>query len=170
MYLLAKVGGDKAVETLLSELESQDAVRSNNAAFALGRMRIPRIVEPLIRALGRGNIGAALSLGSLGDPRAVPPLIKSLEGHTTGVSRKLRAVPALFDASWLGRRDIRHFAAGALGELGDPRAVESLKRIVLTNDSWVSRAAKEALKKIQARQTDTPSTKPRDPTPASSPR
>ena len=163
MYLLAGLGGDKAIETLLVELESRDPGRSNSAAFALGYISSPKIAEPLIRALRRGNIGAAISLGSLGAPSAVPALIKSLKYHPTHANENLSELPPFIRAFGLRRTDLRYFAAGALGRIGDPRAVDPLERIAQSDNGFFSRSAKRALEKIRAKQSETTSTKPCEP-------
>ncbi len=65
------------------------------AAWALGEMRDPRAVEPLIAALKDKDyevrVCAAIALGEMRDPRAVEPLIESMEDSGsmgTGEDRK----------------------------------------------------------------------------------
>lgn len=79
----------------------------------------PEIVEPLIRALARGqDIDLAIIMGALGilrDPRAFEPLVvylKSTNSHQRGS------------------------AAEALGSLGDKRAIEPLKELL--NDQAIA--------------------------------
>ncbi|MHC1631104.1 MAG: HEAT repeat domain-containing protein [Methanotrichaceae archaeon] len=49
-----------------------------------------------------------------------------------------------------GTTDVREEAAYALGEIGDPRAVEPLNYLVSKNENMdVRDAAKEALKKLE---------------------
>ena len=46
---------------------------------------------------------------------------------------------------------VRENAAGALGEFGDARAVESLSKAAEDKDKDVRKAAKEALEKIKSK-------------------
>ena len=77
---------------------------------------------------------AALNMGGSSDPAAVDVLVEAL----------------LHDSDWA----VREAAADALGEIGDPRAVESLPRAAAlwqVGISWrVVRAARRALHRIEA--------------------
>jgi HEAT repeat protein len=85
------------------------------------------VLEPLIKALGKGNSAAAGALEEIGGARAVEPLIKAL------------------DSSY---RNVRRAAAEVLGEIGDTRAVEPLIKALGDEDDVVREAAKEALKNL----------------------
>jgi HEAT repeat protein len=97
-------------------------------ARALGEIKDPRAVEPLIAALGdeRSDVrqAAAEALGEIKDPRAVEPLIAALK-----------------DAEWR----VRAAAAYALGEIKDPRAVEPLIAALKDAEWRVREAAAQAL-------------------------
>ena len=84
--------------------------------------------EPLVRQ------AAALNMCGATDPAAVDVLVEAL----------------LHDPDWA----VREAAADALGEIGDPRAVESLRRagaLWRAVVSWrVVRAARRALHRIEA--------------------
>jgi len=103
---------------------------------------------------------ACTSLGLLGDPRAVPVLLDRLkkptpegrkeEIYTLGELRDPRAVPALLafctdDAS----EEIVAAACSALGEIGDPRAIDQLTQLFGSPNSGKRHAAASALMEIK---------------------
>ena len=127
---LVKIGAP-AMEPLIAALKDKDSKDSDvrqAAAEALGEIKDPRAVEPLIAALKDEDsdvrAAAAYALGEIKDPRAVEPLIAALKD---------------------GDSDVRKAAAKALGEIKDPRAVEPLIA-ALKDAKWrVREAAAEAL-------------------------
>lgn len=130
----AGYGQTDPVRRLIGRLNDPDVGARARAATALGKMKDPRAVNPLIAVFDyemdsgvREN--AALALGNIRDPRAVGPLIFVLRNDMD---------------------DVRRGAAWALGNIGDPRAVEPL--IIALNDPylWARRAAAEALGQIGA--------------------
>jgi len=100
--------GPPSVDSLIDALQHPDGDVRWKAAIALGEIRDPRAVNPLIRCLSdkdRFVIGrAALALGMIGKP-AVEPLIRALQE---------------------GDGNLRWGAAIALGKAKDPDAVEPL--------------------------------------------
>ena len=110
------------------------------------KLKAKRDVKGIIKALkykGNGFVfvrrDAIEALGEIGDPRAMEPLIEVLHDDFYGdigskVGRALKKIgePAVEPviATFLGgvTSDTQHAAAGALGEMGDPRAVEPLVR------------------------------------------
>ena len=75
--------GETACDQLLSILEFPKMHVRLGAIEALGDIKCPRSVEPLIRKLRTDKDNevrwvAALSLGEIGDPRAVPALVDAL--------------------------------------------------------------------------------------------
>ena len=77
---------ERRVKRLLRELQSNTAgIKYLTAAMALGRLRDPRAVEPLIQALKHPNCEvryvAAVALGEIGDARAIDPLVEALADH-----------------------------------------------------------------------------------------
>jgi len=121
----------KWVPVFISDLKSKSLGIREAAVYALGELKDPRAVEPLIEALKDKDSGVrrsvAEALGKLKDPRAVEPLIGALK-----------------DEDWYGRESV----AEALGELGDPRAVEPLIKALKDKDLTVRHYAAEALRKI----------------------
>jgi HEAT repeat protein len=115
-------------------------------------------VEPLIKALEKGNWGvcksAAEALGEIGDARAVGALIKVLSHEDSDVGQNAiialgdigdeRAVESLIKALGEGNS----YAAWALGEIGDEHAVEPLIKALGEGRVRVRRNAAWALGEI----------------------
>lgn len=100
--------GEAAVPTLLEALKHAEWLVRLHAIEALGKMRAPQGVEPLLAVLFNDHdtavrTDAARALGEIGDPRAVEFLITAM--------RDL---------------DVRPIAIEALGKIGDRRAVSTL--------------------------------------------
>ena len=153
---LAQLEGPGVVERLVADLPNSGDV----AAIALGQLENRQAVEPLIAALKDGShatrAAAAEALGRLGDARAVEPLIAALETRpreaealdaylaaamALGKLKDRRAVRPLLAA--LTEREapiyprvpnerttLRHAAAKALGDLGDPMAIGPLRSLI----------------------------------------
>ncbi len=128
---LGKLGAGRAIEALLKALVDDAWQVRRASAESLGRSGDLRAVEPLIQAIGDKEPGVrkavANALGQIGDSRAVEPLIKAL-----GLEQSDRLLEAAVrDGSALAKmqadnRSDRIAAATALGQLNDPRAIESL--------------------------------------------
>lgn len=73
--------GERVTAILLSALSNEKSTLHGRAACALGLIRDPRAVEPLLSALNSGSTrrDAIDALGDLGDVRAVRPLISIVE-------------------------------------------------------------------------------------------
>ncbi|MBI5238525.1 MAG: HEAT repeat domain-containing protein [Deltaproteobacteria bacterium] len=135
---------------------------AEEAVLALGVIKDPRAVEPLVAALKDVDISeaAADALGKIKDLRAVEPLIEALKDKHTGARVKAalalgsiqdhRAVEPLIEAF----KDMNHneAVAVALGELKDPRAVEPLIKALKDRDSVIRWKAAEALKAITGKE------------------
>lgn len=113
---LARIG-DPVVGPLIQALSNESRWVKGGAADALGQIRDPRAVEPLLYVLSTDTdrwvrAEAAKALGKIGDPRAVEPLIHILptDAH------------------------VGSSVAIALAEIGDKRAVEPLIRILDDTD------------------------------------
>jgi len=130
-----KLEMNRDVEGLIKALKHRDDDIRADAAKALGEIRDPRAVEPLIDALKPDPDSfvrqrAAYALGNIGDAKAVEPLIQSLKDED---------------------KDVRWAAASSLGDLGDIRAVKPLIQALKDEDKDVQKTAEWALKKIKAK-------------------
>ena len=126
---IAKLLEKKDVAGLIKALgyPKDPGVRSA-AAAALGQLRDPRAVEPLIAALDDLPVRcvAAEALGQIGDPRAVEPL-----------------------AAFAGRGWLEHDRSiEALGAIGGPRAVELLVDDLMYPSAGMRKTAAEALDRL----------------------
>jgi HEAT repeat protein len=144
----------KALDTLLDILASKRPGKSRRwAAYALGRMRNAKAVNPLIEALGSDDsaLRAAVveSLGYIGDKGAFDAVLSALHDPDRGV--RLRAATALgaigdertFELllAYLTEPDkgIARCAAAGLGKLGDVRAINPL--LDTTREGWLLNSA-----------------------------
>jgi HEAT repeat protein len=174
---LGQLGGPGAVEALIAVLNDRQDNAREPAARALSQIGDARALEPLIAALENGGEGvrfaAAAALGKIYSKsgqvprhaRAVEALIISLKDKQSRVAQtsatalgqvgaqledgglRARVVGALIEILNNGNGDLR-YAAGALGQIGDPRAVDPLI-IVLASDKYPARkAAAEALVRL----------------------
>ena len=84
--------GAKDIDLLLQDLSNADWTVRSQAVSALGKMKDPQAVPPLIKALqdpkGYVRRRAASALGEIKDPRAIEPLIVTLEDPESYVRRK----------------------------------------------------------------------------------
>ncbi len=111
---LSKLKDQAAVDPLISRLADENPDVRAGAATALGILRDIRAVVPLIAALGDENpfvrFKAARALGEIRNSLAVDPLIASLRHDEMS--------------------DVRWWAVHALGQIGDPKAIQSLAEVV----------------------------------------
>jgi len=133
---------ERRVKRLLRELQSNTAgIKYLTAAMALGRLRDPRVVEPLIQALKHPNCEvryvAAVALGEIGDARAIDPLVEALADHwgSDELLPSVReaaaiALAKLGEVEWKEIVEIDDFSHGLerLAESGDPRLLTPLLR------------------------------------------
>lgn len=108
--MLGNLGERDAVPDLLEALGDPDLNVKHAVAEALGKIKDPRAVEPLMEILQSDmwlQFPAAVALGELGDSRAIPALLPLLD--VPGAN-----VPAI----------------QALGKIGDRRALEPLCRFL----------------------------------------
>jgi HEAT repeat protein len=160
MEALWKIGDARAVEPVIAILKHVNWAWRTAAAEALGKMGDVRAVEPLTAALKddtwKVSQAAAEALGAIGDARAVESLTAILKDYIREVraeheaflkSKDMRAI--LNDSKRAEREAARkaacEAAVGALGEIGDGRAVEPL---ITALDNYVPKASAEALVKI----------------------
>jgi len=123
-----------AVEALIEVLRNDnEGIIRSTAAYALGEIGDRRAVGPLADALSQDSqaeFRAAVALAEMGDTRAVDTLIRYLK-----------------DELCLTRQE----AARTLGHLGNPKALNSLKRISEDDPyAFVREAATKAVNEIEA--------------------
>ncbi len=117
---LGRIGNAKAVDLLIGALARLDGV-SRNAARELGRIGSERAIKPLVELLANAEVNesAAEALAKLGG-KSVGPLLDALSSQDPTV---------------------RRMAAGALGGIGDPRAVGPLSQLLQSDPEYAVRTA-----------------------------
>lgn len=167
---LGELGDYRVVPSLLNLLNRSKHVDTArmNVINALGRIGDPQAVEPIINIFEQSSnhivrMCAAIALGDLGDRRAVEPLIKALL-KTLDFDPLLMGAFGLRSYSDQSHSEfiktvavLRMAIAKALGEIGDPRAVEVLQRAIREEplsdaEPGIHKVAKEALDKIKKSQ------------------
>lgn len=157
--ILGKIGDEQAVEPLiLTTMVSSPEIRQA-AIDALGKIGDTRAVDPLIAIMNNNDVDwgsrlfSALALGKMGNQQAVKFLIWALEEENyreEAVKYLVKigspAVEELLTAFGQPNWSVAQYAAQALGEIGDERALETLiNEIELGGDSRVKWASAEAL-------------------------
>jgi HEAT repeat protein len=86
---LGRIGGPRAVQTLLAAVRSGNFFRVFPAIDVLGRSSDPRAIPPLAALLSDPTyvLEAARALGKTGEPAAVPPLAALLSHPSESVAR-----------------------------------------------------------------------------------
>jgi len=125
--------GELALNPLLRALSDSDSSIRRNAAYALGKMKNKKTVEPLIGIMNKDSdwnvrCNAATALGLIGDKRAVEPLLRVLEDKDEHLPRH---------------------AIEALGWIRDERAVETLTHIAEQERFFSGADMREALERIR---------------------
>lgn len=132
VYALGEIGHPGAIQALRSRIP---AIRSgrlmNNIAFALRKLKDPRVTDLLGRLLKHRQavirLNAAFVLGDIGDKRAVPMLVAALGD---------------------GNDMVRASVIAALGKLKDKRAIPGLVPFLSSKNLALSKEALFALNKI----------------------
>lgn len=138
--------GDAAIAQVVDELGSAQPERARRAARLLGEMQNPKGVCFLADALAGPDPSlareAALSLARIGDDAALQALLQGLRGSDEvaeacagclGGLRRASALPALYELidERRGRSEsVRRAAIQALGRIGNPAAIRSLREIL----------------------------------------
>jgi HEAT repeat protein len=131
---LGKIGAQQAFEPLMEIIDQYGGDKSvkEAAVTALGSLGDARAYDVLTRLLNNQklNAAAATGLGDLGDRRAVEPLLNEFKHYLEGTvneyaaaQKNIRVVQIGTNYDWAsGCMAI----AGALGKIGDARAVKAL--------------------------------------------
>ena len=158
--------GSAAVAPLIKALGNQSEAVYEAAVEALahiGAVAVDPLIEALdakrpipeqfvMKAIWTGDKkldvrrGAARALVMIGDKRAAPSLEKA--GFEVLAIWILRDVSGLITALEDNNVQVRIFSAGALGEIGNIRAVKPLKKALNDKDHEVRKMAKKSLKKL----------------------
>jgi len=155
--LLGRVGNAKAVPVLLDTIQAtrtEDADVREIALRALARIADPRAVDPLIEALKKSEVWLAPRIADIlvrHGPLVIEPMIAFLEedsrhparswaANILGELKAVRAFPALARALSDLDDEVRAKSAGALGRLGDRRAVTYLLDHLLSDPAPFVRA------------------------------
>lgn len=150
-------------EAFMANLEVTAAQAKIRLVDALGVLRAPEAVEPIIKhGLSSKDIGlrasSAYALGRIGDRRAVEPLVNVVRAYydaapTTHdlenvISPGAAKVPD--ESRRLKEKEsrVRASVAWALGQIGDPSSKEILLKAMNDQNSLVRDSAFEALAKI----------------------
>jgi len=167
---LGKIGDPRSVDVLIATLTDNDSAVRSAAAEALGRIGNARCTDALVAALEVSwtSVSAAIALGKMGDVRALDVLIASFKENCT--------VHTYYDGSRYGRPGMAEeevlvmlgaqaveplvavlnngtnyaclSAARALGQIGDPRAVNALIAKLDLRDLPMLVGAADALKEM----------------------
>lgn len=162
-----KLAAAKDVKGLIKALSYKDPWIAKEAAKALGPLKDPRAVEPLIKALSVKAVctDAIGALGIIRDPHAVEPLMEIfLKNEPNGITVAQAlgrlgppAVDGLIGALYSEHeRDVRWRAAEALGDIGDPKAIPALTQAASDKEwcRWMPSSAANALRKISGHAVD----------------
>lgn len=137
-WALGEIADPAGIPALIAALDDPDhEVRryATRSLIKLNRAAVPPLLDVLSAGSARAAAGAIRALGDIGDQRALDALLQQLSGEhrievilALGKLKDRRAaaamVSALDDPDWR----IRMNAAMALGPLGGPAAVASLRK------------------------------------------
>jgi len=151
--------GREAVAPLVRLLRDQNEEVRNFASVMLGDIGHREAVGPLIKALSDKDVNvshsAAEALGKIGDRSALFPLMELLKGDfwvqysavtAIGAMRDYRAVPQLLQM--LDNELLAGAVIDALGQIGDPRALYPLGKMLPKLDTALAGQAAKALMTI----------------------
>jgi HEAT repeat protein len=159
---LAKIGGTRAVDVLLSLLKDEGLDKRWMAAAALGEIGDPRAVDGLLVQLEDPFVGpreaAAEALGKIGDRRAIDALVGAVQDAKPGVRavaaqalKKIsnrHAVEGLVAILQHDDFKVRALAARTLSDIGDTYATGALMTILGDVEPGVRLSAVAALGKL----------------------
>ena len=164
--MLAELGIREAGMPLVRLLASEETQVRQAAAAALGRLRDPRAVQPLLERLPQKPWRAErceilLTLGRVGEPRAVPflddqlkdedPMVQNCAAGALGLLGDGRGLALALDNSRSEDAGVQRSAVEALGRIGDGRATGPLLEILWDGAPSSRAAAHIALRSIQIR-------------------
>ena len=157
---LGRLRDRRAIEPVIAMLDDPDSKVRTSAAAALKKLG-KAAHAPMLEAYRGGSIRARLvllgALGRIKSPAISELLIAALDdpqaeirleaARVLGVRRDRRAVDRLLQAVAEGGL-YQSFYIRVLGEIGDPRAFESLQDLLMTPEFMLGREVVMALRKI----------------------
>jgi HEAT repeat protein len=153
--VLGHTGKAVAVDPLIDLIKDPDEQVRISAVGALGKLRDERAIEPLLTALRDEDdcvrTEALMALGEIGDGRAVGPLLEILNHirqDSSGAAEWEEEPSAQYlnDLNQEEHNEMRSWAAFALGDIGDVRAIDSL--LIAMFDKREPEVAQAALKAL----------------------
>jgi len=154
---LGEIGDQRAIEPLIGLLCDEDRFVKSRAASALGMTGEPAVTPLISALReGDGNLrwGAAIALGKIRDPRAIEPLIRALTDKYENVRAEAAASLAAMGKAALepllrflkfSDKSIRIEVVTALGELKDTDAIHPLIQMLENADEEERKAIADAL-------------------------
>jgi HEAT repeat protein len=139
---LGAIGNTEAVETLINALESSFRITS---AESLGKLKDKRAVKPLIKLLNDLKNQKMLAENLYNKA--------SVEANDTSLSDRQRkdAMHVIFNDPRFQVKSTIKAVINALGEIGDPQAVEAISQFNKDKDEEVRQCAISALKKLNGK-------------------
>lgn len=131
--------GERVIPFLLEAVETTDPLRREQVIAALGNLKVSRAVPQISRVLTDKSLQrryvAAWALGEIGSPEGISPLIAALDDDEAEVRRhavraliRLNTQPVAKLLAYFAEASPRGAAGAvrALGDIGDPGALEAL--------------------------------------------
>lgn len=155
--------GQAALPFLLEKLQQGDITTRSRAASALGLIKDPQAVEPLIQALkdesSTVRLSAASVLGRMNDQSAIKPLLELLKdenkdvqlvaGMSLGILKAFEAIEPLTayleDEDW----QIRYGTIIALAQMQDDRVIEPIQKGLKDKHKEVRKVASQMLQGLE---------------------
>ncbi len=164
ILVFGKEAQSREFDKILLNLSSGDVETAYEAALALGELKDPRVIPPLVKTLESTEYeavsnAASMALANMGI-EAVDP-VSTLLTHEKWWVRKnaawvlgrlhdVKALSALLNALKDDSGWVRLYAAWALGKISDKSAMEALKSLSQTDaEETVRNQAKSALEQIE---------------------
>jgi HEAT repeat protein len=157
---LGEIGDPRSINPLLILLCDEDRFVKSHAALALGAIGEPAVnplIRALREGDGNLRWGAAIALGKIRDPRSIEPLIRALADKYENVrAESAKALAAMGKSALVPLLQFLKFSDGAerlevvtaLGELQDTGAIQSLIQLLENAGDDERNAIAEALDAI----------------------
>ncbi|MCX7753302.1 MAG: HEAT repeat domain-containing protein [Blastocatellia bacterium] len=163
----ASMGLKEVIPLLLQAVRDSHPLVRRAAAWTLGRVRDPRATNALREAARDSDAAvraaAIEALAEHPDDVALPTLLERLQDKDAFVRRQAAralgrwraqaaTIPLITRMTREKDPEVKRAIAWALGEIGDPQATETLRTLSRSPDPYLSEAAREALRKVRARE------------------